>query len=537
VNSARIESIRAAFEHSSAARLEHVRKVVELSLGRCEPGRPAAPDLRRALQALEQRSTFSPAARAAFHDLLARLGVPTELPIGLPLNDEPFWLRGGQPLANYQSRPALPASAEVVVIGAGLTGASAAYHLATAPAGKRPRRFVLIDKGDPAGEASGRNGGSFQLIPENSVGVYRGIAHERTAFLQRRYGGVPSRVLRAEGARQAALVMGLARRNRDALWDIIQRENIDCDFYPRGWLHLAHSEAAEQVICEEASFAAQHRHHFEIWPRRKILEEVGMKSDFLARFVPDDGTYHPFKYVCGLLGVALTAGVELYTRTRVGAVESVSADAHRVVTERGTIVARRVIVATNAFTAELFPALGAIRPRQSQVMVTEHAPDRTHGLVVTTEDGPAFFSQPRDGARDGRAPLLLGGGKDRPMENPSSRRRSPHVHALLLRLRDRFFPELHGQPPSAEWVGPMAFTPDQLPVIGFLRPGVIVAAGFNGYGGSYTTAAGQAAAHMARTGTAPAWVPADVFSPRRLLVHQPLFMGDPDRLWHTAASL
>jgi glycine/D-amino acid oxidase-like deaminating enzyme len=111
------------------------------------------------------------------------------------------------------------------------------------------------------------------------------------------------------------------------------------------------------------------------------------------------------------------------------------------------------------------------------------------------------------------------------------------VHTLLLRLRDRFFPELHGQPPSAEWVGPMAFTPDQLPVIGFLRPGVIIAAGFNGYGGSYTTAAGQAAAHMALTGTTPDWVPEDVFSPRRLLVHHPLFMGEPDRLGRIAASL
>ena len=536
MSSARIESIFGVFERVSAVRLEHVRKLVELSLGLCDPGHPAGPELRRALQALEQRCAFSPAARAVFHDLLARLAVPTDLPIGLPLNDEPFWFRGGHPLANYQSRPALPESAEVVVIGAGLTGASAAYHLGTAPAGQTPRRFVVIDKADPAGEASGRNGGSFQLIPENSVGVYQGIANERMAFLQRCYGGMPSHVLQAEGARQAALVLGLALRNRNALRDIIQRENIDCDFSPRGWLHLAHSEVAEQVICEEATFAAQHRHLFEIWPRRKILEEVGMKSDFLARFVPDDGTYHPFKYVCGLIGVALNAGVELYTRTRVSAVESASADAHRVVTERGTIVARRVIVATNAFTAELFPALGAIRPRQSQVMVTEHAPDRTRGRVVTTEDGPAFFSQPRDGARDGRAPLLLGGGQDRPMENPSSRRRSPQVHALLLRLRDRFFPELHGQPPSAEWVGPMAFTPDQLPVIGFLRPGVIIAAGFNGYGGSYTTAAGQAAAHMALTGTAPAWVPADVFSPRRLLVHQPLFMGEPDRLWRIAAG-
>ena len=46
----------------------------------------------------------------------------------LPPNDEPYWFRGGQPLAGHQSRPALPAAADVVIIGAGLTGAATAYH-------------------------------------------------------------------------------------------------------------------------------------------------------------------------------------------------------------------------------------------------------------------------------------------------------------------------------------------------------------------------------------------------------------------------
>ena len=83
----------------------------------------------------------------------------------------------------------------------------------------------------------------------------------------------------------------------------------------------------------------------------------------------------------------------------------------------------------------------------------------------------------------------------------------------------------------------MAFTPDQLPAIGFLRPGVIVAAGYNGYGGSFTTAAGLAAARMALTSSTPEWVPEDVFSPRRLLKSEPLFMTAKDSLWRIATSL
>ena len=152
---------------------------------------------------------------------------------------------------------------------------------------------------------------------------------------------------------------------------------------------------------------------------------------------------------------------------------------------------------------------------EGEVTVTEDVEDRTRGRIVTSEDGPVYYNHPRGGLRDGRAPLVFGGGDDRPLEDPRSRRRSESVHGLLLEHRDRYFPELDGRPPSAEWIGPMGFTPDQLPALGTLRPGVVVAAGFNGYGGSYTTAAGDAAAALALTGESPSWLDAEIFSPTR----------------------
>jgi glycine/D-amino acid oxidase-like deaminating enzyme len=489
------------------------------------------------LQRIDREEDFSAPARDAFQDLLARVGVATAHSIRLPLNSEPFWFRGGQALAGFQSHPDLPSVADVVIIGAGLTGAATAYHLAERASSDA--RVVVLDQGDPAGEASGRNGGNFELIPENSVGLYEGLARERAAFLRRRYPSLPIEVIQAESERQASLVFGLSLRNRDLLKGIILRERIECDFAARGWLHLASTEEQEQGMCEEVMLAAQHGQRIELWSRRKIRQEFDIENAFLGRFIPGDGTYHPFKYVCGLLRSALRggAGVELYTRTRVCAVTSESSDRHRIETDRGPISARCVVVATNAFTSRLFPELSAIKPYQSQIQVTEHVRDRARGRVVTCDDGPAFFNQPWSGTRTGRAPLLMGGGADRPMDTPSSRRRSPKVHDELLALRDRFYPELRGVPPSAEWIGPMAFTPDQLPAIGFLRAGVVIAAGYNGYGGSYTTAAGQAAAHMTITGRAPDWVPEDVFSPRRLLTDKPMFMHERQSLWRIAASL
>ena len=494
------------------------------------PTAVAAHELRR----VDRECEFTAAGRALFQDLLARTGLSTVHPIDLPLNDEPYWFRCGHPLQGYRSGPDLPAACDVVVIGAGLTGASAAYHLSESLG---DTRIVVIDQGDPAGEASGRNGGNFELIPENSVGVYEGLARERLAFLRRRYAGLPIEVVQAESERQASVVLGLSLRNRDLLKQIILRERIDCDFAPRGWLHLVSTEEEEQGICDEVMLAAQHGQRIELWSRRKIRDELGFENEFLGRFIPGDGTYHPFKYVCGLMRAALRSRVELYTHVRAMRVVSETGERHSVVTDQGTITARCVIVATNAFTSELLPELGAIRSHQSQVQLTEFAPDRARGRVVTCENGPAFFCQPRESARQGFAPLLMGGGADRRMRSPSSRRRSSRVHAELLTLRDRYYPELTGHPPSAEWIGPMAFTPDQLPAIGFLRPGVVVAAGYNGYGGSYTTAAGLAAAQMAMTGEAPEWVPEDVFSPRRLTTNEPIFLSKRDGLWRIAAAL
>ncbi len=531
-----VSALRAWPQGSRPLGPARIRQLAGAALALAEPDGRAGAALADELQAIERHCTFTARGSRAFQQLLATLGVISVRPIGLPLDDTPYWLRDVHPLANYQSGPELPAAVDVLVIGAGLTGASAAYHLGE-PAALAGRRIAVVDQGDPACEASGRNAGHFETLPENSVGIYEGIARERLRFLQRLYPALPPEVLQAEAERQASIVLGFALRNRNRLREIIRCESIECDFEPRGWIYLAHTDPEEQGLCEEVVLAAQQGERIELWSRAKIREELGFKTGYLGRFVPGDGSFHPFKYACGLLQRALQAGVKLYTRARVQSIESVAADRHRIHTDRGTVVAGSVILATNAFTRTIVPELAMITPRQSQIMVTEHAPDRTRGRIVTTEYGPAYFNQPRSGAHDGRAPLLMGGGADRAMRNPFSRRRSPEVHAELLRLRDAFYPELRGQPCATEWVGPMGFTPDQLPAIGFLRPGVVVAAGYNGYGGSYTTAAGQAAAHMAITGEVPQWVPEDVFSPRRLLSRTPLFMSEHDSLWRIAASL
>src|SRR5262249_51590802 len=126
-----------------------IRRLTEAALDRTRDtlGRADA-DLIHELRTLEADCRFSRAAATLFQQLLGRLGIVSTRPIGLPVDREPYWLRSGHPLADYQSRPELPDTAHIVIIGEGLTGASAAYHLAE-PVRTRGLRVVVLDQGDP----------------------------------------------------------------------------------------------------------------------------------------------------------------------------------------------------------------------------------------------------------------------------------------------------------------------------------------------------------------------------------------------------
>src|SRR6185503_1768345 len=170
---------------------------------------------------------------------------------------------------------------------------------------------------------------------------------------------------------------------------------------------------------------------------------------------------------------------------------------------------------------------------QSQILNLEHVLDTIGGMTITEKKGDLYYNFPRarkytDAKGDSRGMLLAGGGLDRRGSDPFLLRRSSTVLDLVLEQAGAGFPETSGQPPARVWTGPMAFTPDRVPVIRFLRrnglpdDSLIVAAGFNGYGGTYCVEAGRLSAQMALTGKTPVEVPEDMFSPHRFLTRRPL---------------
>lgn len=485
------------------------------------------PPLQSALAVIEHRygAAFTAGARCAWQSLLAWLGARTSLPIRTPAESIPYWLKDGHPLVGWGSRAPLPEAADVVIIGAGLTGVASAYALATDPRAAG-LRTVLLEAGDVGTQASGRNGGNFQILPENCYGNYAGIVCERAKVLRALRPQAAPALLQDQAEQQARMVLQIALRNRTILLENMQSASIDADLSREGAFHIALSACEEQGLVADVQQARALGIPMEVLTPAQLdtlMELPPGTHQFSGRFCALDGNYHPFKYVVGLAKAAVARGAQLFTHTGVASLTAHANGGYTVHTARGAICSGTVVMATNAFTSRLLPALTMVQPYRSQVMVTEHAPQRWGGRSFTSDLGDLYGHYPSgeayrddDGVR--RGPLLLGGGRDRPFASPEKVRRSHWVHKRVVRQRDAIAPELAGVPPSRAWAGPMAFTPDRLPMVGAWRRGLILAVGFNGYGGTFTQAAAHAAVEVALTGSHPDWMPREMFCPRRFQV-------------------
>src|SRR5579871_6928554 len=116
-------------DNETATRAD-VQRLAELAREMTGPDGRAGAQLAQELRRIERQCRFQPAAKSLFQNLLGKLGVDSSEKIRIPVDDLPYWMRATHPLMDYRSRPKLPDTADVIIVGAGLTGASAAYGLA-----------------------------------------------------------------------------------------------------------------------------------------------------------------------------------------------------------------------------------------------------------------------------------------------------------------------------------------------------------------------------------------------------------------------
>ena len=397
-------------------------------------------------------------------------------------------------------RSPLPERADVVIFGAGYTGLTAAIVLARAG-----RSVLVVDKGEIGVGCSSRNGGQI------GAGVKPGFGE-----LTKRYGRDSAVAIMREGYASVDYITGF-----------IEAEKIDCDFRVCGRFVGAHRpNRYEQMAKNFESIKDVVPIEWHMVPKSELHQESGTDAYHGGAVLPLHAGLQPAKFVNGLYDRAAAAGAQIATETLVIGIDTTSAGA-AVVTNRGKVAARDVIVATNDYTSRLTPGLQRrVIPIGSYMIATEEIPDDLMRRLIPkdrvmndTRKVIYYYRPSPDHKR-----VVFGGRVALKETDPLIS--GPRLHGVMAGI----WPELKETKISHSWMGFVAYTFDHLPHIG-QRDGVWYSMGYCGSGVASASYLGHKLAHK-MLGDAQGQTAFDNLSfPTR-----PLYTGDPWFLYQTAMS-
>jgi glycine/D-amino acid oxidase-like deaminating enzyme len=418
-------------------------------------------------------------------DTLLGKDMHAEESLALPAS---LWAATAAPAPDY-ARAKGDAVADVAIVGAGYTGLSTALHLSQAG-----RKVVVVEASEPGWGASGRNGGQ----------IIAGLKHDPDK-LEARFGqALGGAITRTFGA------------GGDLVFDIIEKYGIDCHAERTGWIQGAHGPGPFSDIVTP---------RFRQWRARGVearLLDTGAMAELTGSaagayhggwFDPRGGVLQPLSYARGLAAAAMSHGATILARSPALGLRR-DGDGWRLDLGQASVRARQVVLATNAYTGNLWPGL-----RQTVIPVTSFQ-IATHPLAPSVRKTILPGGQ---GVADTRRLLLyfrldhegrlVMGGRSPVDDNPTMGDAAPLKAALA-----RIFPQAAGAPVEFVWSGKVAITKDTMPHIHILAPGLFTALGCNGRGVAACTTTGKLLADLA-LGTAPADLPFPVTAPDRYALH------------------
>ena len=239
----------------------------------------------------------------------------------------------------------IPADVDFAVIGGGYTGLSAARTLA-----QQGAKVAVLEAETIGWGASSRNGGMAL------TGLKVGMAT----------------IIKNYGRDLAKTLFQYSLDSVNTVEQIVKEESIDCGFERYGHLLTANKPKHYEALKDEVDFMAKEFNHtVRLVPASELKSEIGSNVYHGALVDEVSGGLNPAQYVAGLAAATEKAGAMLCARARVNRLER-GEKRFVIETERGSVSAKSVLVATSGYTGNVTKKLQKkIIPIGSFIIATE----------------------------------------------------------------------------------------------------------------------------------------------------------------------
>ncbi len=255
----------------------------------------------------------------------------------VPNSTTSFWRAKPHELENHHSTEELPQKTDILIIGSGYSGAACSYYLTKDGPFPAPS-ITILEAREVCSGATGRNGGHIK--PD----MYYGM----------------SKYTKLYGPEAAASIARFELNNVFAVKELVEKENIDCDFHlTRAADVFIDAQAAKDAevnykqIMKDGAVDLHDVHYID-----RNAEAITGVQGAISAFTFTAGQLWPYNLITSLLKLAMSRGnVNLQTHTPVTSLSAQPNENgyYQVSTPRGTISAKKVLVCTNAYTASLIP--------------------------------------------------------------------------------------------------------------------------------------------------------------------------------------
>ena len=376
--------------------------------------------------------------------------------------------------ATANSHPALDRLTEdietdVAIVGGGFTGLTTAHYLQ-----KSGIACVVLEANDAGWGASGRNGGMAVL----------------------RYKSGWSSLAQRVGLDTAQRMFRMLHDGIDSLEATIAEHGIDCGFDRCGHITAAHGPKPLAALADDVRWLEREMgYEGAALLSRADTERLTGTTEYVGAYLERrSGAIHPLNYARGL-AAAVAKTVPVFVSTPVTGYRR-DGDGFRLDTPAARVRAKRIVIATNAYT-ELFrlpnDLARRIVPVPSNIVATEPLSEAIaagilpEGHVVTDTRRINLYFRLTSERR-----LVFGS------RGHLSGSNEPWAFAEIESALRRVFPALREARIDYRWNGKVGFSLDYFPHFGQVEPGVFYGIGYSGRGVVLTHMVGKMLAAMLR---------------------------------------